>query len=366
MNTIIRISIISALTAVIMACSDGAVNTYDSLNTQPVNLTAVRQRCTEALTKEQPTVTDSEGIDIYQYDIPSPESDNLIPDTFQTYNKRIYEAVERYNCYRTAYNIWSQYELFERDKFNEYTGRMAHIMSNIMAFPTDTLKDEFMRKTLAQAKKELCKEIGAAAFGTSEEAPLQSYSQAIDYMDATPLFDMQDNDKLQAAVTEQTSWREYWESDYNALISSTTNNDSLLTLFFDAVCNAQSFQEQCAIALSSINIVPGDFVLPVMRTLLDSGKYSKYQFMLWLGWRSAVQYFMFGPSRDAQIADELYNLSRKSAFIATLKYSQYHPKDQTATLIMELFCSTSNIVRNGNDVFGSDAATDFEIVFGMQ
>jgi hypothetical protein len=78
---------------------------------------------------------------------------------------------------------------------------------------------------------------------------------------------------------------------------------------------------------------------------------------------SAVQYFFFGPSRDAQIADELYNIYKNKAFLATLRYCNIHPGDETALMILEMFCSTGNVVRNGNYDFGNDAVTDFEMVF---
>ena len=55
---------------------------------------------------------------------------------------------------------------------------------------------------------------------------------------------------------------------------------------------------------------------------------------MWLGWRSAVQYFFFGPSRDAQIADGTYNIYKNKAFLATLRYCNIHPGDETALMIM--------------------------------
>ena len=336
----------------------------DSADCSPVDLSAVKQRCLAALQSENRSITDFEGLDIYRFDLPTPQSDYLIPDTVSVNNQHLQGAVDRYNSYITLHNIWSWYEIFIRANSQQWQVDLVHIMDNIMGFNADTLYDAELCKTIKKVQKDLCQQIGASAFGTTESAPTASFDQALLYLSQNTLFQM--NGKAQGkAIEQQVSWNAYLGSDYCKLIESTTDKGALTALFFDAVCSATSFEQQCVISLCSVGKVPGEVVLPCIRELLGSGKYSKYQFIMWLGWRSAMQYFFYGTSRDVQIADEYYNQYRKLAFLSTLRHCNANPTDQTALMILELFCSTGNIVRNGSFPNGNDAVTDYRMVFGQ-
>lgn len=357
-------SILAILTVAVISCSDGGTAVYDKWNYSAVDVSTVRQRCMDVISMDQPYITDFEGIDIYQYDIPGPQSDYLITDTFSIKDQSLYGACDRYNSYITVHNIWSQYELFCRYRDEGYLDGLVPIMENIMGFGTDALKDESVRENIEEAKVELCQEIGSTVFGSDGSGSVTHINAVISHLESSPLFNPASAKAQENAVTEQLSWHDYQESDYCKFISTVTDKDSLTVLFFDAVMGSDSFEEQCMIALNSVGKVPGEVVLPTMRELLMSGHYSKFEFLMWLGWRSAEQYFFFGPSRDAQIADELYNICRRNAFAATLRYCDNHPKDRTAMMILELFCSTGNIVRNGSYDFGNDAVPDYHLVFG--
>lgn len=360
----IRVSILAALTVAVISCSDGGTSVYDEWNNSALDLSAAKERCMKALSMEEPLITDFEGIDIYQYDTPKPGSDYLIPDTFHITDKSLAHAADRYNSYITIHNIWSQYELYRLFADQGYTADVVPIMEDIMGFETGSLKDEYVRNTIDKAKKELCQEIGAAYFGSMETNPTASMDAVNAYLESAPLFIPANSREQEKAIADQLSWRSYLESDYCKLTNGIRDKDSLAVIFFDAVMNASTFQEQCMIALSSVGRVPGEVVLPVMRQLLMSGRYCKYEFLMWLGWRSAEQYFFLGPSRDAHIADELYNICRREAFAATLRYCSAHPKDRTALMILEMFCSTGNIVRNGSYDSSNDAVPDYHLVFG--
>ncbi len=336
---------------------------YDVWNLSPVNLNEVKERCLTAMEKERPSVNDFEGFDIFQYDIPGPESDYIIPDTFKVSQPELQGAVDRYNSYMVMHNIWSQYEIFVRYSDYNYMDEFVNIMNNIMGFSTDSLKDDTVRTTIEYAKIELCKDIGAVAFGTREENPARYIKELERYLETKPLFTPRNQKIERKVIRDQLAWSIEPDSAYIHSLNAVTDKDTLVNLFFEEICNAPTYQQQCAVALLSVGKAPGEVVLPVMRELLSSGRYSQYEFIMWLGWRSAVQYFFFGPSRDAQIADELYNIYKNKAFLATLRYCNIHPGDETALMILEMFCSTGNVVRNGNYDFGNDAVTDFEMVF---
>ena len=359
----IRDILLTVLTAAVISCKDGGTAAYEGWDTAPVDLTDVRQRCLDALSMDEPFVTDFEGLDIYSYGMPEPGSDYLIPDTLTITAPAYIGAVDRYNSYLTAHNIWSQYDLFTVCRDNGYTEPFVNIMESIIGFNTDTLHDRSVKALLDKAKRDLCKEIGSTAFGSSDDNPTAKFDKALEILGSAPFNSPQDK-SWSRTITEQLSWRKYLDSDYRRLIDGISVRDSLSKVFLDAVTAAPTLEEQCAIALSSVGKVPGEVVLPVMRSLLSSGRYTQYQFIMWLGWRSAEQYFFFGTPRDARMAEELYNMVRRDAFVSALRYAETHPSDKTAAAILELFCTTGNILRSGSYPYGNDAVADYEMVFG--
>lgn len=359
----IRDILLTALTVAVISCKDGGAAAFEGWDTAPADLSEVRERCLDALSMDEPFVTDFEGLDIYSYGMPVPGSDYLIPDTITLTAPAYRGAVDRYNSYLTAHNIWSQYDLFTVCRDNGYADPFVNIMENIMGFNTDTLRDRSVKVQLDKAKKALCREIGSTAFGASDENPAATFDKVLEILASEPFISPQDK-TWSRAIAEQLSWRKYLDSDYCRLTNGISSKDSLSRVFLDAVTAAPSLEEQCAIALSSVGKVPGEVVLPVMRELLSSGRYTPYQFIMWLGWRSAEQYFFFGTPRDARMAEELYNMVRRDAFLSALRYADTHPSDKTAAVILELFCTTGNIVRNGSYPYGNDAVPDYDMVFG--
>lgn len=333
--------------------------------TEPADLSKVRERCTAALNQDVSVISNFEGVDILKYSTPTGQSDFLIADSVTVRTPELQGAVDRYNSYLTIHNIWSQYELFILGQENDYMMDYVGIMEAIMGFSTDALKDENVKQLIQKSQKELCKGIGSVAFGSQGDDPTQPVQELGEYLSQYSLFVPKTARARDAAIAMQVEWHKAVDTDYYRTVSQMNNKDSLSFYFMDAMDKAQSFDSQCAMALVSVGVVPGEVVLPYIGALLSSDRYSPYTFLMWLGWRSAEQYFFIGAARDAQIADEYYNIFRRRAFLTTLRYCDSHPKDNTAHMILELLCSTSNIIRNGSYQFGSDAYPDFQLVFSF-
>ncbi len=357
----VRNRLITILLGAALASCQGS----SSEHAEPVDLSPVRERCTAALSQDVSVLSNFEGVDILQYSTPTGQSDFLIADTVRVSSTELQGAVDRYNSYLTMHNIWSQYELFILGQENDYMMDYVGIMEAIMSFSTDALKDENVKNLIQKSQKELCKEIGSVAFGSQSDDPTQPIQELGEYLSYNSLFVPRTTRARDAAITRQLQWHKAIDTDYYRRVSQTENKDSLAYIFMDAMDHADSFDSQCATALVSVGVVPGEVVLPYLGALLASDRYSPYTFLMWLGWRSAEQYFFIGAARDAQIADEYFNIFRRSAFLATLRYCDSHPADNTARMILELLCSTGNIIRNGSYQFGSDAYPDFQLVFNF-
>ncbi len=364
----LRSFILFVLAVSLAACKGGRSQEYELWQDSPVDLTPVRERVSQALHNDSASIGDFFGADILEYDIPGSQSDWQIPDSGITDRFEL-EAIGRYNSYLAVHDIFSQYELFTRCKDMEYEVPAVSLMGNILSFGRTAANSgsgspEF-RSTIDTLATEMCKQIGEDAFGgRGNEDPTILLDHALELLSQTPFIDFEDETAIDWSVRTQLSWTDNYDTVLVTGISECQDNESCMNMFFDALQQAPDYSAQCALALGCVTSVASEFTLPAIQALLESGRYSEYNFILWLGWRSAMQYFYFGQSRDSRIADEYYNIQRKNAFLSTLDHLWDKPDDFCARLILEWLCSTGNIVRNGSNVYGTDAPLDYDMVFG--
>lgn len=352
------------LTAVLFAACSASDENYNSWNSQPLDMSSTVSSFKSLIENGARELLPQEEIDkMSQYGIQSDTSDYILPDTFTFRKRELHHAVSRYNSYIVLHNIYSQYELFEYLTDKQYSYDWLNMMETVMGYSSGN-EGEVATAT-DELKKKMCSYIGSAAFGSVEdEGPGPYFQTAFNLLDYEPLADFSDSTEVFRCIDDQNSWTGIFESDeYGAI--DTISDVSLRTIaMLDAVAVAGSFQRQCEFALASVGRIPFEVSVTLMRQLLESGKCSNYQFVLWLGWRSSMQYIFYGLSRDSQIADQLYNEVKNSAYASALKYSDANPDDLCARLNLEFFCSTGNITRNGEYANENGARTDFELVFG--
>lgn len=351
------------LSAILLAACSGAHENFNNWNSQPADLNATVGNFKLLLESGAQELLSQKEIDeMSTYGIPSDTSDYILPDTFPFHRRELHHAVSRYNGYIVLHNIYSQYELFEYLNEKQYSYDWVSMMETIMGY--DSGNDGELAAATAELQKKMCSYIGSAAFGSIEdEGPGPYFQKAFTLLDNQPIADFSDSTVVFNCIDEQNSWTDILKSDEYEAIDSISDVRKRAVALLDAIAGAGSFEHQCELALASVERIPFEVSVTLLRQLLESGKYSKYQFVMWLGWRSSVQYIFYGLTRDSQIADQLYNSTKNCAFASALKYCDANPHDPCARLNLEFFCSTGNIVRMGNYANENDARMDYELVF---
>lgn len=349
-------------TLLLAACS-AADDSYNSWNSQPADLSRTVSRFRTILESgEEELLSQDEILTMSLYGIQSDTSDYILPDTFHLRSRGLHEAVNRYNSYIVLHNLYSQYELFQYLSEMQYDYDWVMMMETIMGYSSGNEDD--VAAATAALKNKLCSYIGSAAFGSVEdEGPGPYFQEAFSLLDNNPFADFSDTTALFRCIDLQNDWADILQSDEFQAIDSISDNTRRTVAFLDAVGAAGSFERQCQLALASVGRIPFEVSVTLMKQLLESGRYSRYQFVMWLGWRSSVQYIFYGLSRDSRIADQLYNETKNRAYAASLVYCDANPKDYNARLIIEFFCSTGNIVRSGSYANENDARSDYELIF---
>lgn len=363
----IRVVLAVAVACTLASCNGTQTAMYapDAWHNAPVDLSLTRQAVTSALHSENGDIRDFFQTDILSYGLPEAVSDWQIEDSIARSDHFTAKAVSRFNSYMAVHNIFSYLELFERERTMGYELHALNMMENIMGFKPTVAASAEIRNTIDTLALYACRQIGSAAFGTMDECnPEIMVDSAYSLLAIEPMYDIFNDIAIDKAVQLQLSWSQSFDTLSVSEIGACNNLDTCLNMFFDAMEQAPDYDSQCALAMACVNMIPSEFVLPAIQALLESGHYSKYSFIMWLGWRSAMQYFYFGPSRDAQIADSYFNIQRKNTFMATINYLQSHPDDFSALLTLEWLCSTGNIIRNGSNISGNDSPLDYKMVFG--
>ncbi len=97
--------------------------------------------------------------------------------------------------------------------------------------------------------------------------------------------------------------------------------------------------------------------VPIMESLMKTGKYSPYLFTLWKTWRVLNQNSR-GFSIDADIRNDIYNNYRKICARSIFSYIELHPEDLMAVNEFLLFAYEKNVLRLGEYNYGNQNAVD--------
>lgn len=328
----------------------------------PVDISAVAQRYEQviaACTKDcEPDPQLVEGIDLSGYDIPRPESAYAIQIT-EPGNTRKDAYMDVYNALIIAYNIISYHEIYVRAVSTKNEIDVQGLKENIQGFQPKKVKEENMRQLVFDFKEAFVSYFDQVEMGedVSEELLYDKVQTILNslYGRFERNFDVRNEKEMEALFSSMDNWKKQKTLSSWERVESARDKEKA---FLDAVQEAQSFEEQCAISLAAVKTVSDVVVLPVMRTLLASGKYSRYEYALWRGWRCRCQIFHFGRSRDSVLADELFNEYRMKAYLACMEKLMQVPEDKLACLNMGLILESYNTIRNGDCIFGNDANLD--------
>lgn len=312
-----------------------------------------------------------EGFDPISYGTPRADSMFMITDlkSLSNFDPEVWK--DAYNGLVMGADIWSWFEVWNRERFNGASVNHDSIKTEILAFDASCVWDSALQSELGDVQRYFVNFIDLYKDGGVEETEkldvwpvdkLNAFSQQLG--ETLPSSDSEEAEAM--FYVAYSDWKEEQYEPYWQRILSLDDGDKQINQFFDAIQNAATFDQQCRMALCGIMFLSPYAVLPIARTLLGSSKYSPHLFVLWFGWRSATQITYYGRSRDSIIADELFNLYRRKAFTTVLYYADQHPEDKLASFMLTPLLGLPNIVRNGECLFGNDANIDYDSLFGSE
>lgn len=295
-------------------------------------------------------------------------SDFTIKDVSTIENPKMESWAELYNSIITMNSIYSLVEVWLRNEDKDNFFDYRWLRDAIKAYKTDTLFNEDAKTAIVQAQKDLDKFFLDISHGDDENLSFPESWYICDSLLNAQFDAIMPQDLLQEVDSIGNATKSDWKN-----IKTTSqwyhmqylHNDSVkIEIFLNMLNNASCFDEQCRLALCGGRLIPEYVALPVMSELLQCGKFSRYLYVLWDGWRSLLQTEYFGRSRDSVIADELYNIMRKKVFLTTLHYADQCPNDTMALYNLMKLTITPCIIRNGNYFYGNDANLTVWELFG--
>lgn len=310
-----------------------------------------------------------ECFSLEDYFVQTPIDGYLFTKMPEVQDQSLAKYVKAYNAFVTSHNIYSQIEIFNRAIASNDSADYDELIESIAGMKTDTLFETETQWALRKAQQDICAYFDTMKTGNDSVVFPESWQASIDILSKQldSIEDIADSITLDNCAMRYADWREMLKTEKWQKIGNEENDSLKIELFIDAIQNAQSFEEQCKLALCGATCLDDFLVLPMMKELLSCGLYSDYLLVLWDGWRCRTQVQYFGRSRDSVIADPFFNLYRKTAFEATLEYLDRNPGDVNALLNLYYLGGMSNIIRNGSYYFGNDASlTDFRIFFPEQ
>lgn len=298
----------------------------------------------------------------------NPLSDLTIKDVSTIENQKMVSWAELYNSVITVNSIYSLIEVWLRNEDKDNFFDYRWLRNAIKAYKTDTLFNEDAKIAIVQAQKDLDKFFLDISQGNGENLSIPESWLICDSLLNSQFDAIMPQDLLQEVDSIGTATKSDWkiikDADSWHYIQYSPNDSAKIEAYFNLLNNASCFDEQCQLALCGGRIIPEYVALPVMSELLQCGKFSRYLFVLWDGWRCLMQTEYFGRSRDSVIADELYDIMRKKVFLTTLHYADQCPNDTMALYNLMMLTITPCIIRNGNCFFGNDANLTVWELFG--
>ena len=338
------------------------------LDTMPHNMSSLVDRYHSSMDTVGYQVTEGNSelvidmigeIILENYGETNPLSDLTIKDVTTIGSQKMVAWAELYNSIITMNSIYSLIEVWLRNEDKDNAFDYRWLRNAIKAFRTDMLFNEDAKMAIVQAQKDLDKFFLDISHGDGENLSFPESWFLCDSLLNAQFDAIMPQDLFQKVDSignaTKSDWKNLKDADSWHYIQYLPNDSAKIEAYFNQLNNASCFDEQCQLALCGGRLIPDYVALPVMSELLQCGKYSRYLYVLWDGWRSLMQTEYFGRSKDSVIADELYDIMRKKVFITTLHYADQYPNDTMALYNLMKLTITPCIIRNGNCFFGNDA-----------
>lgn len=297
---------------------------------------------------------------IESYSEVNPQTLYTVTDFLSLNHNELISWVEMYNSLISMNSIYSLIELWMRGEQTNRSMDYAWLANTIKAFDVDSLFNDEARNAIIKVQDDLYQ-----LFSQIEQLDEDSVCKPNSWNVCDSLLAAQyqaimasKNEELIDSIgnINRYDWKSLQNTDEWQAILVADGDSAKVELFFNALNNSLSFEEQCQLALCGGSVIPDVVLVPVMKELLLCGKYSRYIFVLWDGWRCYTQTHFYGRSRDSVIADDLYNIVRKKAFLTTLYYIDQNLEDSGAIYNLSALSSQPCIIRNGSYMIGNDAS----------
>lgn len=276
-----------------------------------------------------------------------------------------------YNAYAMLHSIWSEQEVWARhiftdEEIDDINLYLDSIKSMEYDFHDEKINQEtklyhdniikFMINHTLVTKGQLKEDDPKYA---SIPNPVDSYSR-LDSILAHQYFIGKTDSTTLMSLDEKIDSMIDCYSDYQQKVEKAEDSKKV-EVFIQALQNAKSFDEQCAIALACCKknkSMCGPWTIEVLRQLMESGHYSPLLYRVWIVWRSFSQVEYYGLSRDSIIPNLLYDNMRSKVYIAMLNYLSTHKDDSMCIASIAYILSHNDLIRNGSFMAGNDAAID--------
>ncbi len=272
-------------------------------------------------------------------------------------------AQDMYNGYMLVNTVVADYEIWERENTLEDPAPFLDtIIMAIRDVNVDVLQSPELRSKGEKFVKNMVWCMEHPKNWTDSRCPSFYIEQLQEYVHnryAAPVMDQEKIAAVSAASNHLIAAKKPVQEEIAAL-----DDVARFGAQMDSICHAESFTEQCAIALACCNHVEtfhGMQTLWQLKAMMTSGEYSPLLCEIWVRWRAFLQTEVFGNSRDSYIPNDAYDAVRKIFFTTIVNHISENPDDMLAKTLAALLAETQGLIRNGCCMFGNNAVYDLAV-----
>lgn len=279
----------------------------------------------------------------------------MCEDGLDVENPNIQKLVDIYNLSVAVNNIFSDFDLYNREDFYE-----EDVVNAIQAVDFNVIKNWQYRDSLENYRKKILFLIGKdpSQFDMDVDNPYIYREAMTDLIGSEMLpfyegIDYEYFDSVYFNNEKVVGLREYYQKRGDA---------DLVGELREKLEGANDFDAQCAYAIELAHAYDANQeavrIIPFFESLMNSGKYSIYLFDVWRTWRCISQPIAGGLSKDSFIPNDKFNEMRRKCAYSTLIYLQNHPEDKIAANQYLVQSACRNIEREGYYNYGNQIAME--------
>lgn len=267
-------------------------------------------------------------------------------------------AEDMYNVMIASYDIWSDYEVWERGvEYGTFLTDSSFIGDAIGKKNIACIREEKLRDKVESYRKSILKNMTAGEDAWTEEDNPYLHSKALtDFVMENYMSDEKFDGYLDFDALDKVMALDVDSTELAACAEKFMGPKDWLK----EMVETEDFQQRCRLSLMAMN-VGGDnikFILDAVAACLASGEYSPLLPRMWRTWRCLCQVRYGGLSRESIIFNPIYNRYRKYVYEAILKHISLHPDDKEAVSAAQYMIAVPNMIRNGQYLMGSDCAIE--------